>query len=181
MRSHLSCEKKVEADRAPSHLIHLLLLHSFQLSTLPFPLLSPLPPPSFPPPSPWLARGKPASLGGLAPLDLSNLVLPLQTSFHIRPWLPLHVYASCPVSLLSSPSAMGRPILRVCAVGGNAISAFLSWRLQATTSCDVTLVWKSGFEAVSQYGVSFKYVSAPVPGEDLFTHRISYRQIKSVR
>ena len=45
---------------------------------------------------------------------------------------------------------------KVCAVGGNAISAFLSWRLQATTSCDVTLVWKSGFDAVSQYGVSFK-------------------------
>ncbi|KAJ5542670.1 hypothetical protein N7461_008673 [Penicillium sp. DV-2018c] len=48
------------------------------------------------------------------------------------------------------------PRLRILSVGGNAISAFLSWRLQATTSCDVTLVWKSGFEAVSQYGVSFK-------------------------
>lgn len=55
---------------------------------------------------------------------------------------------------------MGRPLMRVCAVGGNAISAFLSWRLQATTSCDVTLVWKSGFESVAQYGVSFKYVCA---------------------
>ncbi|RAK96913.1 uncharacterized protein BO80DRAFT_215046 [Aspergillus ibericus CBS 121593] len=48
------------------------------------------------------------------------------------------------------------PRLRILSVGSNAISAFLSWRLQATTSCDVTLVWKSGFEAVSQYGVSFK-------------------------
>ncbi|KAJ5092533.1 hypothetical protein NUU61_007403 [Penicillium alfredii] len=48
------------------------------------------------------------------------------------------------------------PRLRILSVGGNAISAFLSWRLQATTSCDVTLVWKAGFEAVSQYGVSFK-------------------------
>ncbi|KAF7717885.1 Uncharacterized protein PECH_002715 [Penicillium ucsense] len=48
------------------------------------------------------------------------------------------------------------PRLRILSVGGNAISAFLSWRLQATTSCDVTLVWKSGFEAVAQYGVSFK-------------------------
>ncbi|PYI21730.1 ApbA-domain-containing protein [Aspergillus violaceofuscus CBS 115571] len=48
------------------------------------------------------------------------------------------------------------PRLRVLSVGSNAISAFLSWRLQASTSCDVTLVWKSGFEAVSQYGVSFK-------------------------
>jgi hypothetical protein len=46
-------------------------------------------------------------------------------------------------------------------VGGNAISAFLSWRLQATTSCDVTLVWKQGFESVAQYGVSFKYVLRP--------------------
>ncbi|KAK2746518.1 hypothetical protein FQN57_003144 [Myotisia sp. PD_48] len=48
------------------------------------------------------------------------------------------------------------PRLRVLSVGGNAVSAFLSWRLQATNSCDVTLVWKSGFESVSQYGVSFK-------------------------
>ncbi|KAB8255177.1 ketopantoate reductase PanE/ApbA-domain-containing protein [Aspergillus pseudonomiae] len=51
---------------------------------------------------------------------------------------------------------MGRHLTRLCLVGSNAISAFLSWRLQATTSCDVTLVWKSGYEAVSQYGVSFK-------------------------
>ncbi|MCJ1311537.1 hypothetical protein MMC25_005210 [Agyrium rufum] len=41
-------------------------------------------------------------------------------------------------------------------VGGNAVSAFLSWRLQATNACDVTLVWKSGFESVSQYGITFK-------------------------
>ncbi len=41
-------------------------------------------------------------------------------------------------------------------VGGNSVSAFLSWRLQATNACDVTLVWKSGFESVSQYGISFK-------------------------
>ncbi|KAK0768325.1 hypothetical protein LTR59_005303, partial [Friedmanniomyces endolithicus] len=45
---------------------------------------------------------------------------------------------------------------RVCSVGGNAVSAFLSWRLSATNACDVTLVWKSGFEAVSQYGISFR-------------------------
>ncbi|KAE8131548.1 ketopantoate reductase PanE/ApbA-domain-containing protein [Aspergillus pseudotamarii] len=51
---------------------------------------------------------------------------------------------------------MGRHLTRLCLVGSNAISAFLSWRLQATTSCDVTLVWKSGYESVSQYGVSFK-------------------------
>ncbi|KAF4549930.1 Ketopantoate reductase PanE/ApbA-like protein 6 [Elsinoe fawcettii] len=43
------------------------------------------------------------------------------------------------------------------AVGGNAISAFLSWRLSATNACDVTLVWKSGYETVAQYGITFKY------------------------
>lgn len=45
-------------------------------------------------------------------------------------------------------------------VGGNAVSAFLSWRLQSTNACDVTLVWKSGFESVAQYGISFRYCSA---------------------
>jgi hypothetical protein len=44
----------------------------------------------------------------------------------------------------------------VCAVGGNGTSAFLSWRLQATNACDVTLVWKNGYESVAQYGISFK-------------------------
>lgn len=48
--------------------------------------------------------------------------------------------------------------MNVCVVGGNAVSAFLSWRLQATNACDVTLVWKSAFDAVYQYGISFKYV-----------------------
>lgn len=47
-------------------------------------------------------------------------------------------------------------LMDVCVVGGNEVSAFLSWRLQATNACDVTLVWRSGFEAVSQYGISFK-------------------------
>lgn len=47
-------------------------------------------------------------------------------------------------------------LMNVCVVGGNAVSAFLSWRLQATNACDVTLVWKSGFDAVYQYGISFK-------------------------
>lgn len=50
----------------------------------------------------------------------------------------------------------GQLTQRVCVVGGNAVSAFLSWRLSATNACDVTLVWKSGFEAVSQYGISFR-------------------------
>lgn len=48
-------------------------------------------------------------------------------------------------------------LMNVVTVGGNPVSAFLSWRLQATNACDVTLVWKNGFEHVSQYGISFKY------------------------
>ncbi|KAI9711029.1 MAG: hypothetical protein M1820_002467 [Bogoriella megaspora] len=52
--------------------------------------------------------------------------------------------------------APATPRLRILSVGGNAVSAFLSWRLQATNACDVTLVWKSGFESVAQYGISFK-------------------------
>lgn len=47
-------------------------------------------------------------------------------------------------------------LMRVCSVGGNPVSAFLSWRLQATNACDVTLVWKAGYEHVSQYGISMK-------------------------
>ena len=60
-------------------------------------------------------------------------------------------------------------LMNVVTVGGNPISAFLSWRLQATNACDVTLVWKSGFEHVSQYGISFKYVfSSPILGSFFF-------------
>ncbi|RPB13103.1 hypothetical protein P167DRAFT_553156 [Morchella conica CCBAS932] len=52
--------------------------------------------------------------------------------------------------------APASPRLRILSVGGNSVSAFLSWRLQATNACDVTLVWKSGHDTVSQYGISFK-------------------------
>jgi hypothetical protein len=45
----------------------------------------------------------------------------------------------------------------ICLVGGNAVSAFLSWRLQATNACDVTLVWKQDFENVAQYGITMRY------------------------
>lgn len=48
------------------------------------------------------------------------------------------------------------PRLRILSVGGNGTSAFLSWRLQATNACDVTLVWKNGYENVAQYGITFK-------------------------
>jgi len=51
-----------------------------------------------------------------------------------------------------------RPLMHVLTVGGNAVSAFLSWRLSATNACDVTLVWKAGYENVAQYGITFKYV-----------------------
>jgi hypothetical protein len=51
---------------------------------------------------------------------------------------------------------MSLELRRYCIVGGNAVSAFLSWRLQATNACDVTLVWKNGYQAVAQYGISFK-------------------------
>lgn len=54
-------------------------------------------------------------------------------------------------------------LIKACVVGGNAVSAFLSWRLQATNACDVTLVWKSGFDAVSQFGITFKYVRPGLP------------------
>lgn len=48
------------------------------------------------------------------------------------------------------------PLTSFLIVGGNPVSAFLSWRLSATNACDVTLVWKNGFESVAQYGLSFK-------------------------
>ncbi len=47
----------------------------------------------------------------------------------------------------------------ICLVGGNAVSAFLSWRLQATNACDVTLVWKQDFENVAQYGITMRYIA----------------------
>lgn len=51
---------------------------------------------------------------------------------------------------------MAQSRLKVLSVGGNAVSAFLSWRLSATNACDVTLVWKSNYQQVAQYGVAFK-------------------------
>ncbi|KAF4809813.1 Meiotically up-regulated gene 72 protein [Colletotrichum tropicale] len=59
-------------------------------------------------------------------------------------------------------------LMSVCSVGGNPVSAFLSWRLQATNACDVTLVWKSGYDHVAQYGISFK---SPVFGNERFKPR----------
>ncbi|KAI3544835.1 hypothetical protein CSPX01_05354 [Colletotrichum filicis] len=59
-------------------------------------------------------------------------------------------------------------LMKTCVVGGNPVSAFLSWRLQATNACDVTLVWKSGFDHVAQYGISFK---SPIFGNERFKPR----------
>jgi hypothetical protein len=63
------------------------------------------------------------------------------------------------------PDMSDYELMNVVTVGGNPVSAFLSWRLQATNACDVTLVWKTGFEHVSQYGISFKYAlrARPLP------------------
>lgn len=46
--------------------------------------------------------------------------------------------------------------LKILAVGGNPVSAFLSWRLNETQACDVTLVWRTAYERVSQYGIDFQ-------------------------
>jgi len=64
-------------------------------------------------------------------------------------------------------------LTKACAVGGNAISAFLSWRLQATNACDVTLVWKNGYESVAQYGISFRYGSVAVVRERILADILS--------
>lgn len=79
-----------------------------------------------------------------------------KTSFTLLPLCPL--LSICLRSCLNSIALEKMDLLNICVVGGNAVSAFLSWRLQATNACDVTLVWKSGFDAVHQYGISFKYV-----------------------
>ncbi|KAI5300922.1 hypothetical protein KEM55_003951, partial [Ascosphaera atra] len=67
-----------------------------------------------------------------------------------------HPPAAAAAVTMSRVTSSRRRLTQYFIVGGNAVSAFLSWRLQATNSCDVTLVWKSGYEQVSQYGVSFK-------------------------
>ena len=45
---------------------------------------------------------------------------------------------------------------RYLIVGGNPVSAFLSWRLNETQACDVTLVWRTAYERVSTYGIDFQ-------------------------
>ncbi|CCG81150.1 putative 2-dehydropantoate 2-reductase [Taphrina deformans PYCC 5710] len=55
--------------------------------------------------------------------------------------------------------------LRILSIGSNAISAFFSWRLQASQAADITIVWRSHFEAVTQYGISFR---SDIYGPDRF-------------
>lgn len=89
---------------------------------------------------------------------------PLSTSLCLLCYL-LHAFSVCLVvypPLCRCCLMSSAPLTRACAVGGNAVSAFLSWRLQATNACDVTLVWKNGFESVAQYGISFRYIHTAV-------------------
>ncbi|KAK9471474.1 ketopantoate reductase PanE/ApbA-domain-containing protein [Dipodascopsis tothii] len=46
--------------------------------------------------------------------------------------------------------------LQILSVGSNAVSAFVAWRLTASTSTDVSLVWKSQFDIVNNYGLHMK-------------------------
>jgi hypothetical protein len=82
-------------------------------------------------------------------------ILSLLTSHH-PPTRPFLAFTLTDPTLLQWQ--MNLELRRYCIVGSNAVSAFLSWRLQATNACDVTLVWKANFQAVAQYGISFKYV-----------------------
>jgi len=83
-------------------------------------------------------------------LSLNHLTSPTHA-----PLPSLHSYRPSAIAM-----AMSLELRRYCIVGSNAVSAFLSWRLQATSACDVTLVWKANFQAVAQYGISFKYVDS---------------------
>lgn len=82
--------------------------------------------------------------------------------YHIYPSYFLSNYLTYHSTRYYATMGKRRLMCTFCVVGGNAVSAFLSWRLQTTNSCDVTLVWKSGFESVAQYGVSFRYFFLPV-------------------
>ncbi|KAJ8097544.1 ketopantoate reductase PanE/ApbA C terminal-domain-containing protein [Lipomyces tetrasporus] len=71
-------------------------------------------------------------------------------------------------------SAADSSRLKVLSVGSNPISAFLSWRLTASNATDVSLVWKSQYDIVYNYGVSFK-------SDQLGTQRFRpYQVVKSV-
>jgi len=106
-----------------------------------------------------------------AQLPLSKSLLRVSTCLFAFPILlrlttdPTHGLPVATTSLLrytvltTTPNNMSDDALTptLCTVGGNAVSAFLSWRLSATNACDVTLVWKGNFDTVSQYGISFRY------------------------
>lgn len=84
----------------------------------------------------------------------SNIPSLLCLSLHI----PIVLSCCYLISRLATSlfAVMKQELKRFCLVGGNAVSAFLSWRLSATNACDVTLVWKTNYQQVAQYGISFK-------------------------
>jgi hypothetical protein len=97
------------------------------------------------------------------PAALSQSYISILTRFFLFPHQSVLFLTSqekaVGAAFLLLPFEMGdSQLMTICSVGGNPVSAFLSWRLQATNACDVTLVWKSGYEHVAQYGISFKYV-----------------------
>lgn len=86
-------------------------------------------------------------------LCLSTFLLSLSKALlTLTLYLSFPQHSNCPLILFVVMPA-NQSLL---AVGGNPVSAFLSWRLQATNACDVTLVWKSNFDNVAQYGISMK-------------------------
>jgi hypothetical protein len=87
--------------------------------------------------------------------SLSSLLPPLVITLAFPFHLPFNS-TDATSGVAAQPFTMNDELMQICSVGGNPVSAFLSWRLQATNACDVTLVWKSGYEHVSQYGISFK-------------------------
>ncbi|KAK9384884.1 ketopantoate reductase PanE/ApbA C terminal-domain-containing protein [Lipomyces mesembrius] len=71
-------------------------------------------------------------------------------------------------------SAADSSKLKVLSIGSNPTCAFLSWRLTASNATDVSLVWKSQFDIVYNYGVSFK-------SDQLGSQRFRpYQAVKSV-
>ncbi|KAK9451214.1 ketopantoate reductase PanE/ApbA C terminal-domain-containing protein [Limtongia smithiae] len=46
--------------------------------------------------------------------------------------------------------------LSVLSVGSSPVSAFVAWRLSTSSAADVSLVWKSQYDIVVNYGISFK-------------------------
>lgn len=85
--------------------------------------------------------------------DITTITSPIWYAFSL--WWPSRTYLYCLVMFCRWFWILDKELIS-CLVGGNAVSAFLSWRLSATNACDVTLVWKSSYQQVAQFGISFK-------------------------